>query len=122
MGDVFQHLDLPPNVASAALPLNASGVHELAWSRADALRVLDYLAGRPIAVLGGDVLSSVEPLEYAHANWHAERQPDEGPHQYVARSQNVAREYIHRYPGTHAWFVLVLEDEGGIATRSPNDR
>ena len=107
MSSLFRHLELPARLAEAAIDLTESGVFELAWTRADALALLDHLRGSPVVILGGDALASVDPLRYAHANWHADRMPGEDLTTYTARSQEHAREYIQRYPTEPVWFVLV---------------
>ena len=108
MSDLTRQLQLPPALAEAAIDLAKFHVAEVAWSRANALALLEHLAGRPVVVLGGDALASVDPLEYAYANWHADLRPEETLAQYAARSQRVAREYIERYPSEPVWFVFVL--------------
>lgn len=111
---------LPSPLASSAVDLSEFGVHALAWSRSDALAVLEHLADWEMPVLGGDVLSSVRPLEYAYANWHSDPGADEDVATYAQRSQRETRDYIERYPTEPAWFVLVV-GEAGLSKRSPNE-
>ena len=123
MSRPIDRLNLPPQLAATAVPVNELGVDEVGWSRADALRVLDALAGRPIAVLGGDVIERADRLRYANANWHTDQQSDEAFPTYAARSQQNAREYIQRYPRTSAEPLFVLVCRGSdISQRSPNER
>ncbi len=103
---------LPPDVAVEAVDLGSFGVRELAWPRACALAVLSHLGAAGWPVLGGDVLASVAPLTYAHANWHCDRRIGEDGAAYLRRSLREAREYIERYPPGPAWFVLVAGEPG----------
>jgi hypothetical protein len=123
MDQPFECVELPRHLAESAIELHDFGVHEVAWSRADALAVLAHLDGGAVPVLGGDVLSSVRPLTYAYANWHADPFPGEDVAVYAARSQRTAREYIAQYPAVEAWFVLVLgKPLSDTSKRSSNDR
>jgi len=101
-------LELPADLAHAAIELSESGVRELAWARSDALAFLDHLNGKAIPVLGGDVLISPKPLTYAYANWHTDPIPGEDLPTYATRSQRAARDCVERYPPGPAWFIFVL--------------
>jgi Immunity protein 40 len=112
---------LPSHLADSAIDLSEFDVHELAWSRSDALAVIEHLVSWEMPILGGDVLSSVNPLTYAYANWHSDQRADEDIAAYARRSQHEARDYIGRYPTGPAWFVLVV-GKAGLSKRSPNER
>ena len=112
---------LPSDLANSAVDLSEFGAHELAWSRSDALAVLEHLADWGVPVLGGDVLSSVNPLKHAYANWHSDQGADEDIASYARRGQRETRDYIQRYPAAPAWFVLVV-GKTQPSKRSPNER
>lgn len=109
--ELSDQLDLPTELKAAAVPLAELHVREVAWSRANALRVLDQISGQSVAVLGGDVLEAPDGrMRYAYSNWHAERNHDESFSEYAARSIDAARRYINDYPQgpPEPFFVLVL--------------
>lgn len=101
---------IPEELASRARSLETLGLHEVAWTKKDALEVLAQLAGRTVAVLGGDVyfVSSGRPKP-AYENWSCERRPGEALGAYAERSQREAVVFLHTYPdSTDTLFVLVL--------------
>ena len=113
MSDALRDLELPDDLSAQAVPLAGIGLAEVAWPRAAALTVIGQLAGRPVAVLGGDVLR-MERGRPAHTydSWHADPTPGEGFAAYAARSQVAARRYVEEYPerGSPCVYVLVLAD------------
>jgi len=104
---------VPPSLRSRAIRLDHLHVAEVAWTRADALAVVDALRDSDAAILGGDVLVNSE-RGYVHNydDWYSEPAPDEGCRAFAARSRREARSYLASYAATgeqpHA-FILVFD-------------
>lgn len=116
MTGLLRNLDLPPALSGEALPLDRDGRGEVAWPRDAALRILDLLSDRAIAVLSG-VVVDVERgrAREVYYRWQADSEPGESFPAFAARSQAEARGYVTGYSTdspTHC-FVLALADRLG---------
>ena len=102
---------LPDSVHRRARSLSSLGLEEVAWSKRDALVVLEEIDGLAVAVLGGDVYRiSGEELVPTYDNWSCGRELDESAVEFADRSRRVAVGYIDSHSvGEEAFFALVLE-------------
>lgn len=100
--------DLPPQLASKTIDLTNTGLDEFAWSREDALLVLDFFLEHQIVVLGGDVLE-LRDSKYHHTydNWHFDPSVTNPPALNSKNSIQVAKAYIQGYREGPFIFVLV---------------
>ncbi len=107
-------LMVPVDLWSKAESLSVIGVEEMAWHPEDAVKVLELLRPTEIAVLGGDVyVKRTGRFEPSYENWHVERDPQEMPSLFAARSQSIAREYLAKLRESGAgerWVTLVLSE------------
>ena len=96
------------------LSLHELGVAEVAFTRSDALDVLNCLNGSQAGVLGGDVLKVVNGKpQYTYDNWHVDRVPSEDISEFLRRSISETDKYIRNYPdpedGTIFYSLVVSE-------------
>jgi len=100
-------------LTSRAKSLEALGLQELAWAKSDAMELLEQVAGKGVAVLGGDVYSgSSGVLKPAYENWCCERRPEEEFRSYAERSQQEAVSFLRAYPDvSDALFAFVLNED-----------
>ena len=101
-------LELPPQLASKAIDLTEIGLNELAWSREDALLILELFSEHSTVVLGGDVLKlRGSKYHFTYDNWHFDPIPIDPPAQNSKNSIQVASTYIEKYREGPFVFVLV---------------
>jgi hypothetical protein len=88
------------------------GAAEFAWSRQDALAVIEAARLAGLRVLGGDVLRRSDlGIEPTNDNWHSDQDDTESNESFAVRSCDEARSYVGRYRqrGDDALlFVLVV--------------
>ena len=102
-------LPVPQALRDSAIALDHLGVCEVAWSRRDALQIVDALRETAWAILGGDVLVHRDgAFAYSYDNWHSDPQPEEVAHDFIARSHRETRDYIARYPEKELPIAYVL--------------
>jgi hypothetical protein len=113
---------LPPDLRDSFVPLDADP-HlnaDIAWSRQDALKVLEVLQKERLAVAGGDVCARKDgALTYTYDNWSCEPIKNERFEVYAPRSITQALDYIKRYPereGAVVMYVITASD-GGLFQR-----
>jgi hypothetical protein len=106
---------LPAVLRERARLLDEHGSSGLAWSAADAMRVLRAFDNTDVAILGGDVLLEEADgrIVFTYDNWHCDRNgPFESISQYATRSRTRAHQYIQSYRGrAEPLFRLVMTDE-----------
>jgi hypothetical protein len=101
-------LDLPSHLASKAIDITNIGSNELAWSREDALHVLELFAEHLTVVLGGDVLElQAGKYKYTYDNWHFDPSSVNSPATNSKNSIQLAKTYIQGYREGPFVFVLV---------------
>lgn len=98
-------------VLSKGIPLNDFGINNWGFTKEKCLLSINKLSELSIPVLGGDVLK-LDNGEWTHTydNWHCDKSSDESDEDFVIRSNQVANEYISKYPinkNTEILFVLV---------------
>lgn len=103
-------------LAQRAHSLESEGLSEIGWELGDALSVVSALERRGGALLGGDVYRREEgrPVP-TYDSWHCERRPDESAKEFVVRSAQVARNYLHSYPSSDGQTIFVLVLDTSIA-------
>ena len=75
------------------------GVKEWAFTRADALKLLEIMKQAQMPNIGGDVVIENEGgLNYTNDSWYYNRSDHETQEQYVVSSISKAEEYIKNYP------------------------
>ncbi len=83
---------------SRGLPLREIGVAATGLARKDALAAIEALRGSAIAITSGDVLRVTNDLpQYTFSNWRAQRGIGESLEAFIARSHQIAQEYISNY-------------------------
>lgn len=89
------------------------GSDEFAFSRSDAIELIDLLMKNSVAIVGGDVMKYLDGrLEYVYANWFCSRKELESHAEYVNRSGLLALKYVSDFVaigGYEPQFVLVQE-------------
>ena len=94
--------------------LESIGVKNWAFSKEDAIVVLDKYLELQIPILGGDVcVRSNEVIQYNYDNWHCDKVPDESNIDFVNRSIAVARNYISNYKMNNLeniFFAFVIDE------------
>ncbi len=105
--------EIPTQLQSRAIELSHLHVAEVAWLRKDAMEIIRQLKGSKVAILGGDVLQKRSGrFEYEYSNWAVDRQSNESPEAYAARSLEETEHYVRNFPdpddGSVA-YVLVFE-------------
>jgi len=86
------------------------GVRNWALDREAALKALEELSAKGIAVLGGDVYAiSEQGIESNYDNWYCNRDAGESHPDFVARSISKAIRYIANYnaPAGRVLFAIV---------------
>ena len=98
--------------SSRGISLEPLGLEEVAWTMSDALEIVDLLAGKGVAVLGGDVYKeSPDGLGPTYENWYCERSSGENSRAFAKRSREEAVTFLSSYPDpAKAKFVLVLSE------------
>ncbi len=110
------YLRLPEDLRETGMWLGAYGFEQPAWPLKSMPRVLEWCQRAHLAVLGGDVMRKAsDGVECTWDNWAVgERQPQEPWASYVARSCQVATDYL-QYFSTEAdeqlLFSIVAVDE-----------
>jgi hypothetical protein len=103
--------------------LREIGAAGVAFTREDTLKALDCLKGSQVAVLGGDVLETVDGrLRYTHDSWYANRRPEEDLTDYLKKSIVEAERYIRRFPDPEDGTILYspVISELGVIGGAPN--
>ena len=90
--------------------------NSFAWTKKDALHVINELAAQDIAILGGDILKMLDNglFEYTYDNWYIKEQSGLTWREYVKYSQEYSHSYILSYlqDSDDEWyFSLVAVDE-----------
>lgn len=113
--EAYEHLT--PELIGLSHKLTELGIADRAWSIGDLLVVLDYLGGRPVAILGGDVYEkSGGRIVPTYENWHCDRGIQEEFKVFAARSLACARDWASEHlkgrpSGVLVGLVLSLEDQ-----------
>jgi hypothetical protein len=103
--------------------LREIGAAGVAFTREDTLKALDCLKGSQVAVLGGDVLETVDGSSDTRmiAGTQTER-PEEDLTDYLKRSIVEAERYIRRFPDPEDGTILYspVISELGVIGGAPN--
>jgi|SRR5258706_3338066 hypothetical protein len=107
--------DFPPHLVRAALDLLPFGFDEWAWPYPEILEVIEELAARSYAILGGDVWRKGERgMGSLGDNWYLDPDASMSWSTYVRESANASLKYIQRYHDRNEdgyWFVPVFKPE-----------
>ncbi len=113
MSQLLTDLALPTTITVHTIDLSPFGIHAQAWPRQAALALVHHLRGKPVAVLGGDVLrfENCQPV-YTYDNWSIIPNQREEFAQYATRSHDETHIYLQHYKegGPGYLYLLVLAD------------
>ena len=74
-------------------------LNDLAWTKEDALALIDSIINDEIGILGGDVCKITSShLEFLYDNWSCEIDENELKEKYYSRSKIESKKYIENYP------------------------
>lgn len=89
-------------ILSKTIFLDKFAINDLAWSKQDALELIDLLLNDEIGILGGDVfIIEAESLTPAYANWYSTPGREETLSEFYLRSKKESKAYIDSYPLNH---------------------
>ena len=101
---------LPKELLIAGQSLESMDISEMAWKSQDALRVIDFLANKGYAILGGDVYTfDKNSIESTYDSWFTNRTIGES---FIEESKNKAFEYISEYSknnGDNYLYSIIFE-------------
>lgn len=99
-------------ILEKGISLSPMGVNNKAFSKKDALELVERLFILKIPILGGDVceINEYNFIEYNYDNWSCNKQSDESDETYLTRSILRTKEYINNYPieSNKIFFAFVL--------------
>lgn len=94
--------------------LEESGIHDIAFPRQEALRVVQTCRILGISILGGDVYHKNDSaIELSYDNWYYDKNPVVSDLENIRQSCNRAERYIknyHDHSGRVSLFTFVLDD------------
>ena len=88
------------------------GIHDVAFSRNDTIKIINRLEKELLPILGGDVFL----IEQGHVNgpisnsWYCEREYDESWYTFVRRSCEMAIHAVLNEKAKNALFEIVVSD------------
>ena len=93
--------------------LESIGIDGFAYSKNEALRIVEEYYHSNEAILGGDVYKVKNgKIKLTYDSWYCERNSAETISEYVNRSYKIARDYISRYHSTtNILFGFVIEEK-----------
>jgi hypothetical protein len=87
--------DFPKQLIENGYSLEPIGITEMAWKCGDAIEVINYLASKGFAILGGDVyLKNDNGFESTYDSWYINKSTSQS---FVEESRKKALEYISKY-------------------------
>lgn len=93
-----------------SISLESIGVDGIAYIKSEALRIAEEYYNSNIPILGGDVYffnnGNIKPT---YDNWYCNRNNSETSYEYVARSYQVACDYIKKYPDNANIFFSIVK-------------
>ncbi len=93
-----------------SISLESIGVDGIAYTKSEALRIAEEYYNSNIPILGGDVYffnnGNIKPT---FDNWYCNRNNSETSYEYVARSCQVACDYIKKYPDNANIFFSIVK-------------
>jgi len=99
------------SILRAGRSLESAGVGNWALEREAALKAIERLSAKGVAVLGGDVytVSDQQRIESNYDNWYCDREPGETDADFLIRSIRQEKNYVLSYqaPATKVLFALV---------------
>ncbi|MCB1067109.1 MAG: hypothetical protein KDK56_02880 [Simkania sp.] len=108
------NIKISEKIKNASVSLEKYGLNELAWTKENAINLINSILNDKIAILGGDVYllasGNIEPL---YDNWYCEKVSFETQNEYFLRSKLEALQYIKNYPVKNdekIIFVIVFSD------------
>ena len=89
---------ISPELMKRSVSLESIGCHQIGWSKADTLLVLEALRANGVSILGGDVCKIYNnEITHTEDNWYYNRGPGESLSEYISQSHNITKEYIMKY-------------------------
>lgn len=93
-----------------SISLESIGVDGIAYTKSEALRIAEEYYNSNIPILGGDVyLFNNGNIKPTYDNWYCNRNNSETSYEYVARSYQVACDYIKKYPDNANIFFSIVK-------------
>ncbi len=93
-----------------SISLESIGVDGIAYTKSEALRIAEEYYNSNIPILGGDVyLFNNGNIKPTFDNWYCNRNNSETSYEYVARSYQVACDYIKKYPDNANIFFSIVK-------------
>lgn len=95
------------------ISLESIGVEGIAYTKSEALRIAVEYYNSNIPILGGDVyIFNNGNIKLTYDNWYCNRNNSETSYEYVARSYQVACDYIKKYSdNANIFFSFVIKKE-----------
>ena len=93
-----------------SISLESIGVDGIAYTKSETLRIAEEYYNSIIPILGGDVyLFNNGNIKPTFDNWYCNRNNSETSYEYVARSYQVACDYIKKYPDNANIFFSIVK-------------
>ena len=81
------------------ISLEKFGLHDLAWEKEEAVKIVQLLINENAGILGGDVYHLVDDkLEFFGDNWSCKPNENETKPEFFLRSKKNSLKYIEDYP------------------------
>jgi hypothetical protein len=114
LNQINRKMSLFDEILRTGVSLESIGVKNWAFSKEDAVRVLDKFYEMQIPILGGDVCEKINGvIQYNYDNWYINRQSNESQLDFVNRSIANAKYYINNYSSDNIeniFFTFVLDE------------
>ena len=97
-------MDIPQELKGKEISLKHLHLNEVAWLKADSLKLIDHLEAKGSFILGGDVLKKdKDGYRHNYDNWYLDQEDGN-----AQQSAEHARNYINKYPEGDYVFVFVV--------------
>ena len=102
-------------IIEKVISLEEHGLNDLAWSKEDAINLIQSIMKDRVGILGGDVCElTSNRLKFCGDNWACRRIQTESEEAYNLRSKIKSLQYIEKYPvppNKKIIFVLVFTEQ-----------
>lgn len=92
--------------------LKEIGIKSRAFTKQEAIEVVEYYQQTGVAILGGDVLylDQKGKINYTYDNWYFDKTKEENDEEYLKRSIIGTKNYINKYTNESFKNVIFLFD------------